>query len=147
MTRGKNYLYNIQGKVQYHTIHTGNSRSTNHATHSEYIQSASQGSKSFLNCTSMQLESRTRVTFGAEMLQGIGLMFPDIQEDDNSSPSPRRSWDKDNKSSQYSPSNLLSDLLSLSGDLYLSIHFVVCQETSILFLAAFLLQTYISLIE
>ena len=27
----------------------------------------------FLNCTSMQLESRTRIKFEAEMLQGVGL--------------------------------------------------------------------------
>ena len=33
----------------------------------------------------MQLENRIRVKFGAEMLQSIGLMFPDVQEDEYSS--------------------------------------------------------------
>ena len=56
--------------------HTGNSCSTNQdtpPTHSEHIQSASQRSTLFLNCTSTKLESTIRIKFVAEMLQGVGL--------------------------------------------------------------------------
>ena len=51
--------------------HTGNSWSINQATHSECIQSASQRSTPFLNCTSTKLESKIRINFIPEMLQGI----------------------------------------------------------------------------
>ena len=65
MTRGKNYLYNIQGKEAQKTP------GAQTKLHTRTV--SNQQVEDFLNCAFTKLESRIRVKFVAEMLQGVGL--------------------------------------------------------------------------
>ena len=69
MTRGKNYLYNIQGKeVPYYTHRKLLEHKPSYTFRMYSI--SKMRINIFLNCTSTKLKSRTRIKFGAEMLQG-----------------------------------------------------------------------------